>query len=70
MLLMRWFGSACGGLKVKRAGLMLLMRWFGSACGGLKVKRAGADAADAGLDLLVVVWICLWVWPEGEAGRG
>ena len=63
MLLMRWFGSACGGLKVKRAGADAADALVWTACGGLKVKRAGADAADA------LVWICLW-WPEGEAGRG
>ena len=64
MLLMHWFGCACGGLEVKRAG---------SACGGLKVKRAGADGLKvkrAGADAAdALVWICLW-WPEGEAGRG
>ena len=50
MLLMRWFGSACGGLKVKRAGadaadaLVWVCLWgSGGETGrsGLKVKRAG-----------------------------
>ena len=63
MLLMRWFGCACGGLEVKRAGADAADALvFGCACGGLEVKRAGADAADA------LVWVCLW-GPGGETGR-
>ena len=66
---MRWFGCACGGLEVKRAGadaadalVWVLRCWFGCACGGLELKRAGADAADA------LVWVCLW-GPGSETGR-
>ena len=57
MLLMRWCGCACGGLKVKRAGADAAdaLVW------GLEVKRAGADAADS------LVWVL--ESPGGETGR-
>ena len=60
MLLMRWFGCACGGLEVKRAGADAA---DALVCGGLEVKRAGANAADA------LVWVCLR-GPRGQTGRG
>ena len=63
MLLIRWFGCACGGLEVKRAGADAAMHLFECACGGPEVKRAGADAADA------LVWVCLW-GPGGEKRAG
>ena len=46
-MLMRWFGCACGGLEVKRAGadaadaVVWVCLWV------LEVRQAGADAADS-----------------------
>ena len=83
MLLMRWFGCACGGLEVKRAGadaahaLVWVCLWGPDAADAADARWfgcacGGLNVKQAGADAVdaadALVWVCLW-GPGGETGR-